>query len=153
MKMAIISDSHGNKSGINKLFEIGGFDYFFYLGDGLSDLGSYQYLDNVFVVSGNCDYLSSVENEKIFELDGIKFFITHGNNYGVKYSMSGIRDRAKELNVRVVCFGHTHRQLMEEREGILYLNPGSFKRVDGVSTGLILDIDKKSYSLSTIKVN
>ncbi len=153
MKIAIISDSHGNKSGINKLFEMGDFDYLFYLGDGLSDLGSYQYLENVFVVSGNCDYLSSVDNEKVFELNGVKFFITHGNNYGVKYSMSGITDRAREINARVVCFGHTHKQLMEEREGVLYLNPGSFKRVDGVSTGLVLDIDNKNFSLSTIKVD
>lgn len=153
MKIAIISDSHGNKAGINRLFEMGGFDYLFYLGDGLGDLGTYQYLDNVFAVSGNCDYLSSVENEKIIELDGIKFFITHGNMYGVKYSMSGIVDRAKEVCARVVCFGHTHRQLMEEKDGVLYLNPGSFKKLDGVSTGLLLDIDKKKYSLSTIKVN
>lgn len=152
MKIAIISDSHGNKKGIDKLFEMGGFDYLFYLGDGLSDLGSYIYLDNVFAVSGNCDFLSSVENERVVDLAGTKFFITHGNKYGVKYSMDGITDRAKELSVRVVCFGHTHRQLMEEREGVLYLNPGSFKKSDGVSIGLVLEIEDNKFSLSTIRV-
>lgn len=152
MKIAIISDNHGGKKYIDKLFEMGGFDYLFYLGDGIDCMGTSVYLDNVFAVSGNCDFFSDVPNELVFELEGIKFFITHGNKYGVKYSLEGIEDRAKQLNARVVCFGHTHRVCMEEREGILYLNPGSFKSENGVSRGIMLEIKKGKYSISTLKV-
>lgn len=152
MKIALISDSHGNKKGIDDLFSRGGFDYLFFLGDGLSDLGSYAYLDNVFMVSGNCDFFSSEPNEKAFELEGIKFFVTHGNKYGVKYSMENLASRAKEVGARIVCFGHTHRVFMEEIDGILFVNPGSFKKCDGVSSGVMLELDGDKYSISTIRV-
>ncbi|MBE5738474.1 MAG: metallophosphoesterase [Clostridiales bacterium] len=152
MKVAIISDNHGNKRAIDKLFERNDFDYLFYLGDGISDIGTYLYLDNVYAVSGNCDFMSSVENERFFELEGIKFFITHGNRYGVKYSMDSIVDRAKEVGAKVVCFGHTHRQLIEERDGILFVNPGSFKRIDGMSIGLYLNIEEGKFSFSSLRI-
>ncbi len=152
MKIALVSDSHGNKKGIDELFLRGGFDYLFFLGDGLGDLGSYAYLDNVFVVSGNCDFFSSEPNEKVVELGKTKFFVTHGNKYGVKYSLESLVSRAKEVGAKVVCFGHTHKVFMEEIDGILFLNPGSFKRCDGVSSGTILEIDGDKYSVSTIRV-
>ncbi len=152
MKIAIISDSHGNKKGIDKLFSEGGFDYLFYLGDGISDLGNYIYLDNVFSVSGNCDFFSTVENEKVIDLEGVKFFLTHGNKYGVKYSYDTILERGKELGARFICFGHTHRQCMEIVDDMYLLNPGSFKKIDGVSKGILIDITKGSVSLNTLKI-
>ena len=57
MKIVIISDSHGNKLAIDTVFKTIEFDYLFFLGDGLNDLGDYIYLDNVIAVSGNCDFL------------------------------------------------------------------------------------------------
>lgn len=152
MKIAIISDSHGNKKAIDDLMSRGGFDYLFFLGDGLSDLGGYAYLDNVFMVSGNCDFFSSEPNEKVFELEKHKFWITHGNKYGVKYSLESLVSRAKEVGARVVCFGHTHKVFMEEIDGILFINPGSLKKSDGVSSGIMLEIDGDKYSIGSIRV-
>ena len=79
MKIVVISDSHGNSIGIDKIFQNIKFDYLFYLGDGLNDLGNYIFLDNVFAVSGNCDFFSDYPNEREFNLNNIKFLITHGN--------------------------------------------------------------------------
>ena len=68
MRIMLISDSHGNKLGIDKIFSTQKFDYLFFMGDGLNDLGDYIYLDNVFAVSGNCDFFSKVDNEKCVEI-------------------------------------------------------------------------------------
>ncbi len=34
-------------------------------------------------------------------------------------------DRLRAAGVRVVVSGHSHRPLVEERDGVLYVNPGS----------------------------
>lgn len=151
MKIAIISDSHGERRGINRLFERNDFDYLFFLGDGLNDLGTYVNLDNVFAVSGNCDFFSSYPNERVFNLEGTKFLITHGNKYGVKRSMDNIVKVAKTLGVKVVCFGHTHNVFMEEIDGILFLNPGSFLGIGGSSAGLMLELDGDKYSIKSFR--
>ena len=155
MKIAVISDSHGNKKGVDKVFENGNFDYLFFLGDGINDLGLYKNLDNVFAVSGNCDFFSSVPSERIFELNGIKFLITHGNKFGVKGTLGALISYAKEMNVDYVFYGHTHNQKIEQFGNIYYINPGSFqKNSSNVSTGLIIDIDKnKEPSVSLLKIN
>ena len=143
MKIAIISDSHGNKNAINKLFNQIDFDYLFFLGDGLGDLGDYKYLENVYYVAGNCDFFSNEVNEKVIFLDKYKFFITHGNKYGVKHTLDIIKDRGDELGVDFVCFGHTHNQLIDSYNGKYLLNPGSFqKKSNNKSSGLILEIEK-----------
>lgn len=139
MRIIVISDSHGNRSGIDKIFNQMEFDYLFFLGDGLQDLGSYIYLDNVIAVSGNCDYFTDVENELDFTIDGKKFFITHGNKYGVKYSMNSLMNKARELGVKYCMYGHTHRQIVEKVDEVYYINPGTFQR--GKNDGLIIDID------------
>ena len=88
MRLVVISDSHGNSLGIDKIFKTLEFDYLFFLGDGLSDVGDYIYLENVYAVSGNCDFFSNIPNEREFYLNNIKFFITHGNKYFVKSSLN-----------------------------------------------------------------
>ena len=143
MKILIISDSHGNKKAINNIFNQMNFDDLIFLGDGLSDLGDYKYLENVYCVSGNCDFFSSEANEKVVDIAGKKFLITHGNRYGVKSRLDMIKARGDELGVDFVCFGHTHNQCIESFNGKYLLNPGSFqKKSNGLSVGLQVDIDK-----------
>ena len=138
MKIVAISDSHGNKSGVEKLFEQNKFDYLFFLGDGIKDLGDYIYLSNVYAVSGNCDFLSNYPNERIFTLNGIKFLITHGNKYSVKQTLNYLKEKAMQEEVDIVLFGHTHNKFIEKFNNILFINPGSFQMRE---KGIILDID------------
>lgn len=143
MKILIISDSHGNKKALNHVFNDMEFDYLIFLGDGLNDLGDYKYLDNIYFVAGNCDFFSNEPNEKLINIAGKKFFITHGNKYGVKGRLDMLKARGDELGVDFVCFGHTHSQCIETYNGRYLLNPGSFqKKSNGESVGLQVDIDK-----------
>ena len=145
MRIILISDSHGNKLGIDKIFSTQKFDYLFFMGDGINDLGDYIYLDNVFVVSGNCDWLSEYPIEREFDLNGVKFLITHGHKYFVKKSLAFLRERAYGENVDFVCFGHTHTPCVEKYMSTTLINPGSFhKNMSGKSYGKILKINNKN---------
>ena len=148
MKIVVISDSHGNSDGIDKIFKEIDFDYLFFLGDGLRDLGSYINLQNVYAVCGNCDFFSVEPNEREFMLDSHKFFITHGNAYGVKYSLHSIINEGKNRGVDFVLFGHTHNKYVEEVDGIKLVNPGAFKS----GSGVVLEILGETYNIKNLEI-
>ena len=149
MKIILISDSHGKTEYIEKIFNNQNFDYLFFMGDCISDLGKHINDKNVYAVSGNCDgYDSGEPNEKIFNIGTFRFFITHGNKYGVKYARSPLISRAKEENVNFVCFGHTHIQDVSIIDNIYYINPGSLKN----GLGLVLELDNKNVSINLLKI-
>lgn len=148
MKIVVISDSHGNSVGIDKIFNEINFDYLFFLGDGLRDLSEYIYLDNVYAVSGNCDFFSVEPNEREIELDGKRFFITHGNNYGVKHSLHSVINEGLNRGVDFVCFGHTHNKFIEEIDGMTIINPGTFKN----NLGIIIDIKNNRCEIKNLEL-
>ena len=59
--------------------------------------------------------------------------MTHGHYYGVSMDIYGLIDEAKARNCQAVFFGHTHKPLITEKDGIFALNPGSlsFPRQEG----------------------
>lgn len=148
MKIVVISDSHGNRDGIDKIFREVNFDYIFFLGDGLKDLGDYINLQNVYAVCGNCDFFSIEPNEREFVLENNKFFITHGNAYGVKYSLHSLINEGKNRGVDYILFGHTHNKYIEEIDGMKIINPGTFKN----SQGVILEIKEKEYKVLPLEI-
>lgn len=153
MRIVLISDSHGNKLGINQLFEKIQFDYLFFMGDGLEDLDTYVNLENVYAVSGNCDFFSSCPNEIIFELENKRFFITHGNNYGVKYSLNSLISKGVEEKADFVIYGHAHNKKAEIINDIYFINPGSFqKSFFNNATGLILNIYKNEVNIENLNI-
>ena len=127
MKCILTSDSHGNSLGFDKLFQEENFDFLFFMGDGVRDLGLYANLAQVYAVSGNCDYFCDEPNEKQITLCGKKILITHGNMYGVKSGLGQLVTYAKSLGVNYVFYGHTHKYDVQLIDGIYFINPGSFR--------------------------
>ena len=122
-KFIVFSDIHGNYNALQKLKPlINENDGAFFAGDGLKDLLGLR-VANLHYVSGNCDGFG--ECEKIVEVEDVKIFLTHGHEYGVKGDLQRLYYRASELGANVVIFGHTHQPLIQEINGILFLNPGS----------------------------
>lgn len=128
MKIAVVSDTHR----INKYIDIANkyikdCDVVIHLGDNIDDVErlSKGFNGEVYSVTGNCDVSNKYPSEQVLELEGKKIFITHGHNYGVKYSLNNIYYRAKELEVDMVLFGHTHEALIIEEDNIIFMNPGS----------------------------
>jgi len=124
--IVVLSDSHRNVAAIEKIREImAESDYIIHLGDNAIDMKSFysDFGDKIYQVDGNCDPGSGVK-EQILNIENRRVFFTHGDLYGVKSGKDRIFERAKELKADVVLYGHTHTADVEEREGVLMVNPG-----------------------------
>ena len=71
----------------------------------------------LYVVRGNNDkeWAEAIPHHLTVTLDGVTFFMVH-NKKEVPTDLSG---------VDVVLFGHSHKYVQEEKDGRLWLNPGS----------------------------
>lgn len=123
-----ISDTHGNLSALDKLLpEMQKADYIFHLGDHYYDILPYRdkFDKKIYSVKGNCD---GGGEEYLFENDGVKILLVHGDAYKVKSSLLRLSLRAEELGVNAVFFGHTHRAEIVEAGGAFLINPGALSR-------------------------
>lgn len=129
--VVVVSDSHGNREAVEKLFPIfSESDYIIHLGDTSAD-GAYirrNFPDNTYIVNGNCDFERLGEDELTLDIEQVKIYACHGDKYGVKYGYDRLAYRAKELGCGVALFGHTHRAFERELSGVLLFNPGTVKR-------------------------
>ena len=143
MKIAVVSDTHRLSNHIKLAKKlIKNADVLIHLGDVTDDLDELTdgFNGEVYAVRGNCDFSRKYPKEQLLVLGGKKIFITHGDTYGVKYGLTEIFFKAKEINADIVLFGHTHQRFIAEEEGILFMNPGSVSlpRYLGKSLGFII---------------
>ncbi len=128
-KILVFSDTHKNTdTAINIIKNNPDTNLVLHAGDHAEDAEDLSYIFpeiSFSYVKGNCDLFSFEKEERFFEASGKKILLTHGHLYKVKMTLSLLRKRAKELGADIVVFGHTHQRLIEEDDGILYLNPGS----------------------------
>lgn len=120
----VLSDTHGNISAMEKLKNImRESDYIFHLGDYEKDISIFrEFSGKVVSVKGNCD---GGGTDKVIEIEGIKFFLTHGDRYGVKNGLLNLKLKAQEIQADVVFYGHTHRANIELIDGIYFINSGN----------------------------
>lgn len=133
-KVGVIADTHipVRASHLDpKIFELfDGVDLILHAGDLVEEyvLEELGVLAPVAAVTGNMDHLSlskKLGEEKIIRLGGeLSLGLMHGA--GAPWSMP---DRAfasfQKLGIDGVVFGHSHEPFLEERDGIMLLNPGS----------------------------
>ncbi|WP_427169145.1 metallophosphoesterase [Fusobacterium nucleatum] len=128
-KILVLSDSHSYFDKVLKIFEKEKPDIVIGAGDGIKDIDELSYVypeAKYYMVKGNCDFFNrSHSEENLFEIDGTKFFLTHGHLYEVKRSLSSIKEIGKKLNASVVVFGHTHKPYIERENDIILFNPGA----------------------------
>ena len=128
-KILVLSDSHSYFDKVLKIFEKEKPDIVIGAGDGIKDIEELSYIypkAEYYMVKGNCDYFDRSHNEEnLFEIDNIKIFLTHGHLYGVKRSLSSIKEIGKRLNVSLIVFGHTHKPYIEKDGDITLFNPGA----------------------------
>ena len=129
--IVVLSDSHGNRRDIEKLFPVmEESDIIIHLGDTSQD-GSFirsKFPQNTYILNGNCDLMKSGENEIVLEVEGVKILACHGHLYSVKGTPQKLVNRAKELGCAVALYGHTHSASEMEIDGVLTINPGTMSR-------------------------
>lgn len=122
-KIVIISDNHSMEKPLEDIQNAyADADYLFHLGD--SEM-PYSFLKGFARVRGNNDYDYDYPMNLVLEIDGYTFYLTHGHREYVGFSYDTLLQKAKQEGYDVVCFGHTHRYLDLEADGIRLLNPGS----------------------------
>ena len=118
MKLAILSDTHGLLRP-EVLEHLKTADVILHGGD----INKQEIVDQLrqfaplYIVRGNNDkeWAESLPHDLTFTLDGVTFTMVH-NRKEVPADLTG---------VDVVVFGHSHKYVQEEKDGILWLNPGS----------------------------
>lgn len=129
MRIIVFSDTHGNFSNAETIVKRNlGADIFIFLGDGERDLDllTHLYPEKHFAaVAGNCDMFSSLPEVSTVSFDGVKIIFTHGHNYNVRSSDSGMYNLALREGADIALFGHTHERHYRYADGIHILNPGS----------------------------
>jgi hypothetical protein len=136
MKVLIVSDTHGRDSGLEEAVEKERpFDLLVHCGD---VEGREFFIEALAecpccIVAGNNDFFSDLPREEEINITGNRVLVTHGHNYGVSMDLYGILDEARDRGCRAVFFGHTHKPVITEKNGILAVNPGSlaFPRQEG----------------------
>lgn len=129
-KVVILSDTHGNLKDLEKLTPIlQEADRILFAGDGANDFNIFppEIYKKIKIVSGNCDF-SRFPKELVFNIENKRVLLCHGDRYGVKSGLIRLYLRAKELKCDVAVYGHTHEKSIEEKDGILFVNPGTLSK-------------------------
>lgn len=138
MKLAVISDSHGDLASFDKVLRMireEGFQHLAHAGDFVTDgvdVLIAEYPDIQFYMAvGNCDVFSDipielnrlpnvrVDREVIFELEGKRFFVSHIER--------DVQRNLLQSPVDVFIHGHTHQPKIENKTDFIVLNPGSLR--------------------------
>lgn len=130
MRIIVFSDSHGRS---DVLIDIVRFHpnagLYLHLGDGEADVNRLVHTfpgKNIVHLRGNCD-LASLSDPLLFMCleRGYRLFAAHGDNYGVKFSLSAIKAEARRRGANILLFGHTHEPVNFYEDGMHIMNPGS----------------------------
>ena len=140
MKIGLLSDSHENvknlKQAAEYLVKEAKADYLVHLGDDYDDakiLGKYGLpfirIPGVF----NSYYKDpKIENRVIKDFGGTKSLISHTDKVHANDLPDDLdpEEVVSAKLVKAVFYGHTHIPLVDERNGILFVNPGHLKDED-----------------------
>jgi len=128
MKILVLSDSHGSRNNMLKTIALESPDWIFHLGDNDKDCSdielSYPEIP-LRTIRGNCDRLSAGLDIDEFELEGKRFFVTHGHLFSVKSGKTKVIAAAKERGADILLFGHTHVPHHSTVDDLTVINPGS----------------------------
>ena len=148
MKVLIISDTHGKDEKLNKvLIQENDLDLLIHLGD---IQGSEDYIEAVApcpveMVSGNNDFFSDLDRERVIRVGGKRIFLTHGHYLYVSSGTSRLKAMAADKQCTIAMVGHTHKPMINLEDDVWVINPGSlsYPRQEGkLCTYIIMTVDE-----------
>lgn len=136
MVLGILSDTHGNVDAIQEVirrFLAAKVDLVLHLGDDYQDMLFFEAADlPVIAVPGlYCpEYRDpTILNRRIENLSGVRMLLTHSPEVS-KFDQPGDLDPQENAPIDIVLYGHTHIPNIQERKGVLWVNPGHLKAFD-----------------------
>ncbi|MBQ8305796.1 MAG: metallophosphoesterase [Blautia sp.] len=156
-KILVVSDTHGKNSYMHDAIALEHpFDMLIHCGDVEGNLYSILGPDPGYefhAVRGNCDY-SGYPDRLILTVEDKRILVVHGHEHAVRYSNDALFRAASQSSADVILFGHSHMPEIEERYGILAVNPGSLAKPRQQTrrrTYAILTITEGSFPRADIK--
>jgi len=121
LRVGVVSDTHGLLRAETRAF-LGGCDYIIHAGDvgNAAVLEELEALAPIIAVRGNNDdepWAKGLRETELVRVGGVFVYVIH--------DLSRLAVDPKSLGIRAVISGHSHKPLIEERAGVLYMNPGS----------------------------
>lgn len=126
MRVGLISDTHGRlRNDVFDRFE--GVERILHAGDIgppglLADLAAVAPVTAVFGNTDGFDVRAEVPQVAVLELAGRTIVVLHGDQLGSP-TPAGLRRAHPDADV--IVYGHTHRPMIDDSDGILVVNPGS----------------------------
>ena len=110
-----------------------------------------KYKEKILAVKGNCDaevdeMISDFKLQNSISLysNGINMYFSHGH----KYNINNMPQNSE--NIKIFGYGHTHQSLIEEKNGVICINPGSISLPKEGSTNSYIIIDENKILLKNI---
>ena len=121
MRIGVISDTHGLLRP-EALSALAGVDHILHAGDvgGAKILSALEAIAPLTAIRGNIDRsgpCAVLPATEIVELGGTTFYLVH--------DLDELDLDPVAAGIGAVISGHSHKPLVEQRRGVLYLNPGS----------------------------
>ncbi len=146
-RIVVLSDTHGMiRPEVEK--ELKEAEVILHAGDVVNQktLEKLNSLGKLIVVRGNCDRtLEELPEELTFELFGKKLYMVHDRKKA--------SDQSRKADI--VLYGHSHIYNEEEKDGQLWLNPGSAgpRRFGRPSSMAVLLIDENTGEIEVEKID
>lgn len=157
LKILIVSDTHGRCYYLEKVLDkLNDIDLMIHLGD-LEGGEDYIRLITpcpVEMVSGNNDFFNGLDRVKFIQIGKYRVMLTHGHRYGVNFGTDNIKEIAAENNADIVMFGHTHMPLLDLKDKVWAVNPGSItapRQPGRIPSFIVMDIDRFGEAHFTIR--
>lgn len=156
-RILVISDTHGQFLYLDKLHgRIGRIDSVIHLGDIARDENHIRELFQcpLDMVMGNNDFFTDLPGEYTIRLGRHTALLTHGHTYSLYSGTDRLINRAKAVGADTVMFGHTHCPLIEAKQGVLLINPGSISRPRQLGrhpTYVLLELDESGDFHANVK--
>ncbi len=147
MKVLIVSDTHRKNDTYLNLVKLHKPDMVIHCGDveGAEEILARGTDCPLYIVPGNNDYFSRLPRELELEIGEYKVWVTHGHNYYVSMGNETIKQEAVARGVDIVCYGHTHRPVVDRDRNIIAVNPGSLsypRQENHRPSYVIMEIDR-----------
>jgi putative phosphoesterase len=150
VRVGVISDTHGLLRPEAEL-ALRGVDLIVHAGDvgDLEVLTRLKRIAPVFAVRGNVDtdpWAQQLPLTTVVEADGVSFYVLH--------NLREMELRPEAARFDFVISGHTHQPEQSERQGVLYVNPGSAgpKRFHLPVTLAVVDLGKKPWKVHIVEL-
>ena len=157
-KILVVSDTHGQNQILHDVIALEKpIDMLIHCGDVEGNLNSVLGCSpgfEVHAVRGNCDY-SGYADRLLLTAEDKRILVVHGHEHAVRYTLDALFRAAMQNQADVVLFGHSHIPEIEERYGILAVNPGSLakpRQQARQKTYALLTITEGAFPRAEIKV-